>query len=248
MTEQKQEPLEQLNQAIEELVATGSSASKFAAEAFLIASDEMVGMTAEVGYTVGRNTQIWAEQGTEVLGRVVTPIAENPFVKYAARVPGVGWLLGALGQVDTEKLHADVYNLRQQYSFETPEQIAHRVTVDTALKAGGIGLATNIVPPIALMLFAVDIAAVTALQAEMVYRIADIYGFSLDDPARRGEVLAIFGLWIGGSGALKLGLSFAEAIPLIGPTIGAATDAALIYGLGMVACRFYEAKRRSLTY
>jgi hypothetical protein len=86
-----------------------------------------------------------------------------------------------------EKAQNEVDKLRQEYPLETPEQLAHRIMVDTALKAGGIGLLTNFVPPLALTLFAVDLAAVTALQAEMVYRIAAAYGFSLKDPARRGE-------------------------------------------------------------
>jgi uncharacterized protein (DUF697 family) len=246
MTGKKQEHSwdEQLNQAIAELVAAGATASKAAEKAFLVASDEFVGVTADVGHTVSKQAQAWAEQGTETVGRAVTPIAENPFIKYAAKVPGINWLLAALGQVDVNKTQAEIEKLRQENPFETTEQLAHRIMVDTALKAGGIGLATNIVPPIALMLFAVDIAAVTALQAAMVYRIAGLYGFPLNDPARRGEVLAIFGLSLGGSGAVKLGLSFVELLPGLGPIVGATSDAALIYALGHIACRFYESKRK----
>jgi uncharacterized protein (DUF697 family) len=155
--------------------------------------------------------------------------------------------MAALGQVDVEKAQDEVEKLRQEYPLETPEQLAHRIMVDTSLKAGGIGLLTNFVPPLALTLFAVDLAAVTALQAEMVYRIAAAYGFPLKDPARRGEVLAIFGLSVGGSGALKVGLSFVELLPVIGAVVGASSNAAVLYSLGHVACRFYEAKRNSVT-
>jgi uncharacterized protein (DUF697 family) len=246
MTGKKQENSwdEQLNRAIAELVAAGMTASEAAEKAFLVASDEFVGVTVDMGHTVSKQAQEWAEQGTETVGRAVTPIAENPFIKYAAKVPGINWLLAALGQVDVNKAQAEIETLRQENPFETTEQLAHRIMVDTALKAGTVGLVTNIVPPIALMLFAVDIAAVTALQAAMVYRIAGLYGFPLNDPARRGEVLAIFGLSLGGSGAVKLGLSFVELLPGLGPIVGATSDAALIYALGHIACRFYEAKRK----
>jgi len=182
-------------------------------------------------------------QGTESAGKIVAPIAEHPLTKFAAKVPGINLLLTALGQVDGEKAENEVNKLRLEYSLETPEQLAHRIIIDTALKAGGVGLLTNFVPPLALMLFGVELAAVTALQAEMVYRIAAAYGFPLDDPARRGEVLAIFALSVGGSGVLKLGLGIVELLPVIGAAVGASNNAGLIYSLGHVASRFYEAKR-----
>lgn len=185
------------------------------------------------------------EQGTERVGQMVAPIAESPLVKYATKVPGVRWLLSALGQVDIEQVEKEVAELRQRYPLETSEQLCHRVIVDTAIKAGGIGLATNFIPPLALTLLAVDLAAVAALQAEMIYRIAAIYGFSVHEPARRGEVLALFGLSSGGSNVIKSGLSIVELIPIVGTVAGTTSNAALIYSLGHVACYFYEAKQRS---
>ena len=201
---------------------------------------------SELGETIGPMVQRSLEQGTETVGKIVTPIAENPLVKFAAKMPGINLLLAALGQVDVQKAQQEVEQLRQTYPLETPEQLAQRIIADTSLKAGGIGLLTNFIPPLALTLFAVDIAAVTALQAEMIYRIAAVYGFPLTDPSRRGEVLAIFGLSVGGSGVLKLGLSLVEILPLIGAVVGASSDAALLYTLGQLACRFYAAKQQSL--
>jgi uncharacterized protein (DUF697 family) len=201
---------------------------------------------SDLGETIGPVVQRSLEQGTETVGKIVTPIAENPLVKFAAKVPGINLLLAALGQVDVQKAQQEVDQLRQTYPLETPEQLAQRIITDTSLKAGGIGLLTNFIPPLALTLFAVDIAAVTALQAEMIYRIAAVYGFPLTDPSRRGEVLAIFGLSVGGSGVLKLGLSLVEILPLIGAVVGASSDAALLYTLGQLACRFYAAKHQSL--
>jgi uncharacterized protein (DUF697 family) len=201
---------------------------------------------SDLGETIGPVVQRSLEQGTETVGKIVTPIAENPLVKFAAKMPGINLLLAALGQVDVQKAQQEVDQLRQTCPLETPEQLAQRIIADTSLKAGGIGLLTNFIPPLALTLFAVDIAAVTALQAEMIYRIAAVYGFPLTDPSRRGEVLAIFGLSVGGSGVLKLGLSLVEILPLIGAVVGASSDAALLYTLGQLACRFYAAKHQSL--
>jgi uncharacterized protein (DUF697 family) len=186
------------------------------------------------------------EQGTETIGNIVTPIAENPLVKYATKLPGISWLMAALGQVNAETVEKDVTALQQQYPLETPQQLAQRVVADSAFRAARIGLFTNILPPFALMLFAVDIAAVTALQAKMVYRIAAIYGFSLGEPTRRGEVLALWGLSMGGSSVLKAGLSVVEVIPLLGAAVGIASNAALLQSLGYVAIQFYEKKQASM--
>ncbi|WP_242024295.1 EcsC family protein [Trichocoleus sp. FACHB-591] len=232
---------------MQDAIATATRMAQAATEVLQATTGNVSTTTAAIGETIGPSVQRSLEQTTETVGKFVTPIAENPLVKFAAKVPGINLLMAALGQVDVQKAQREVDQLRQTYPLETPEQLAQRIISDTSLKAGGIGLLTNFIPPLALALFAVDIAAVTALQAEMIYRIAAVYGFPLTDPTRRGEVLAIFGLSVGGSGVLKLGLSFVEILPLIGPVVGASSDAALLYTLGQLACRFYEVKRQAAT-
>jgi uncharacterized protein (DUF697 family) len=107
----------------------------------------------------------------------------------------------------------------------------------------GSGLVSSLVPGQALALLTIDLAATTALQTEMVYQIAATYGLDLQDPARKGEVLAIFGLALGGSKALQAGLGFLRNVPLAGAMIGAGTNATMLYTLGHAACRFYETKQ-----
>jgi uncharacterized protein (DUF697 family) len=195
---------------------------------------------------VGVNVaQRWLEQGTETIGRVIVPIVDHPLIRLFSRVPGIGWILAALGQIDTDKAQAEVEQLRQQHPDETEAQLVNRLIVEHTLKAGGIGLLTNFIPPLALALLAIDVAAVAVLQSEMIYRIAAVYGFPLREGSRRAEVLAIFALARGGSIALKAGTSIVELVPGIGAVVGASTDAALLYALGYVASRFYEAKKNA---
>jgi uncharacterized protein (DUF697 family) len=195
-----------------------------------------------VGNTVGDTLHNLVEQSTEAVGKAITPIADNPLIKYATKLPGINWLMAALGQVDEEIVQQEIAVLRQKYPTDTTEQLAQRVMTETAWDAARIGLFTNFLPPLALMLFALDIGAVAALQAKMIYKIAGIYGFAPEDPTRRGEVLAIWGLSTSSSGFLKTGLSFVEIIPGVGAAVGITTDAALIYAVGALACRFYETK------
>jgi len=238
--------IDQLNDAITTVTQIATSTAKLASDALHSATNNVTTTANVVRETVAPLALQFVEQGTETVGKIVAPIAENQFVKYVSKVPGLSWLLTALGQVDLEVAQKEVDKLRQDYPFETPEEIAHRIVVDAALKAGGIGLVVNFIPPLALTLFAVDIAAITAIQAEMIYRIASAYGFSLQDSTRRGEVLAIFGLSLGGSGTLKVGLGLVELLPVVGAVIGASSNTALIYSLGFAACRFYEAKLNAL--
>jgi uncharacterized protein (DUF697 family) len=208
--------------------------------------------TDQMGDTIASATKVASdmlhmlvERSTEVVGGMATPIAENPVVQVATKLPGLRWLMAALGQVDVDKVQREAEALRQKYPIDTPEQLAHRVIVDTAMKAAGVGLVTNFLPPLAISLLAIDLAAITALQAEMIYHIAAIYGFSLKDPTRRGELLAIWLLSTGGSGVLKSGLSIVEIIPGIGAAVGTTGNAALLYSLGYLASQFYQTKQKS---
>ncbi len=158
-------------------------------------------------------------------------------------VLNLNWLVGASDSVDLEKATATANKLRQEHPNESPSQIAHRIMVDKATKAGGIGLASSILPGVAAALLAIDLAATTKLQTEMLYQIAAVYGLDLKDSARKGEVLAIFGLALGGGRLLKVaGLGLLRNVPFAGAAIAASSNATMIYSLGYAACRFYEAK------
>ncbi|ASC71829.1 hypothetical protein XM38_027830 [Halomicronema hongdechloris C2206] len=206
-------------------------------------SDTLYTGATQAGDAFIRLTYPLIEQGTEVLGRTVAPIADFPLIKTATGIPGINWLLAALGQVNAEEVRGAIAQLRRQHPLDTDEQLAQRVMLDTAGRAAQVGLLTNLVPPLALMLFALDIGAIAALQADMIYRIATIYGFSPAAASRRGEVLAIWSVSTGSSGLAKSGLSFVELLPLIGPAVGITSDAAIVYGVGFLACRYYDVKR-----
>ncbi|MEB3210836.1 MAG: hypothetical protein VKL39_05755 [Leptolyngbyaceae bacterium] len=195
-----------------------------------------------ISQELGRSAHLTVEQATEVIGKTVAPISENSFVQTLAKIPGLNWLLIGIGQVDIAKAEADVTRLKSQFPMEERWAIAQRVINETSMEAAKVGFLTNIIPPIALALFAVDLAAVTKLQAEMVYRIAAVYGFDLRDSVRRGEVIAIYGLSLGTGTPIKAGLSFVELIPVVGVAVGASSNAALIQVLGGVARQFYETK------
>ncbi|MGD1919691.1 MAG: hypothetical protein ACFCAD_12835 [Pleurocapsa sp.] len=189
-------------------------------------------------------TQKILEKTTVSTGETLEWIASNPILKSADNIIGLDWLMTFLGKVDTSRVQANVAKMRSQYPNETPNQIANRLIVEKTWKGGRLGLLTNIIPPIAALFLGIELIATTKLQTEMVYEIAAAYGVDLNEPARRGEVLAIFGLSLGAD-VLKTGLTIVEIIPGIGAVVGASTNAAMLYVLGQTACRFYQEKTSS---
>ena len=209
----------------------------------LEAGSTVVSTVASVGEVAAKQTHKIIEQATETAGNVVSHLSDNWLIHRLAGVVNLNWLVGASDSVNLVKAEAAVKHLKQKHPQDSPTQLAHQIMMDKAVKAGGIGLTTSIVPGAAAALLAVDLAATTELQSEMVYQIASIYGLDLQDPARKGEVLAIFGLGLGGGRLLKTaGLRLLRNIPFAGAVIGASANATMIFSLGYAACRFYETK------
>lgn len=231
------------SQAFSTAEQLGGLVSAVGTQIFNKVSSTAIDNTTRASEAAAESAHTALEQATESVGNTLHPIAENPAIDYVAKVPGLKWLTSALGKVDKEKAQADIDKLKAKHPNESAEDLAHRIIVDTTIKAGGIGLATNIIPPIALGLFAVDLAAIAALQSEMLYRIAGIYDFKVEDPARKGEALTVFALSLGTSTAVKTGLGVVELIPLVGAAVGASSNAGILYSFGIAASQFYKRKR-----
>ncbi|MEH2440220.1 hypothetical protein [Nostoc sp.] len=197
----------------------------------------------EVGEATGKQTHKFIEETTKTSGQVVDRLSENWLIRKLSGVLNLNWLIADNNLVDLEKAEAEVNKLKQNYPNELPSQIAHRIMMEKATQAGTVGLATSLLPGIAIALLAIDLTATTKLQSEMLYQIASVYELDLKDPARKGEILAIFGLALGGGRLLKAaGLGLLRNVPLAGAAIAASSNATMIYSLGYAACRFYEAK------
>lgn len=207
--------------------------------------NRMMTTLSEIRKQASQKTLKWIQDGTQSAGTVMTYVGNLPFVRPFAGALRLDWLVGISNNVDLATAEADVKALYDRHPNETPGQIAHRVIIRKSLQAGGIGLVSSLLPGLALPFLAVDVAATTALQTEMVYQIASAYGMDLSEPERKGEVLGIFGLALGGRNALKAGMGFLRNLPIAGAAIGAGTNATMLYSLGYAACRFYEAKLKT---
>lgn len=196
-----------------------------------------------IGTATAKTTQNLLEKSTQITGKVINHIGENWLIRRISGFLNLNWLIGATDSVDLEKVAVAVQKLQEKYPQASPREIAHRIMMEKAAKAGGIGLASSILPGVAAALLAVDLAATMQLQTEMLYQIAFAYGLDLQDPGRKGELLTIFGLGLGGNRLLKAaGLALLRNVPFAGAAIAASANATMSYSLGYAACRFYEAK------
>ena len=202
---------------------------------------DIISTVGSLSEALTTEAQKLVEQTTKSTGQTLDWIASNPVLTAADNIIGLDWLMTFLGKVNTTKIRATVAEMRSQYPNETAEQIAQRLIVQKTWEGGRLGLLTNIIPPIAALFLGVELIATTKLQTEMVYEIAAAYNLNLDEPTRRGEVLAIFGLSLGAD-VLKTGLTVVEILPGVGAVVGASTNAAILYVLGQTANRFYQQK------
>ncbi|MDY6782816.1 MAG: restriction endonuclease [Cyanobacteriota bacterium] len=227
-----------------------------AGELFGEATERAKGMADAIGTTAAKASEAAmgamrvfgdaAGKVTEGTGYLLEVIQGNPALKQLNQGFKADWLVNLLDRVDVETAEGEVKRLQREYPHETPPEIAHRIMLQKAMLAGGSSLATNLLPSSATPLLAVDLASTTLLHAEMIYQIAGVYGVDLKNPERKAEVLAIFGLSLGGKQAIEAGLEVLfRNIPVAGAVIGAGSNAVMVYALGYGACRFYEAKLNS---
>ncbi len=243
--------------AVQEVTQTHQKVMNSATQA----GKAMVDTAAGLGVAAGKQTRQIFEQASESTGKAIAFLNHNPLLRYVTKLLRVDWLVGIIDRVDVVKAKAAVTQLQEKYPQEPPAQIAHRLMVEKSFYAGGMGLASSLVPGAGLATLGVDLMTTTLLQAEMVYQIAAAYGLDLADPARKGEVLAIFGIALGGDRALKaglgalrtspimgkVGLGLLRATPIAGAVISASANAFMLYSLGYAACRFYEAQQNPLS-
>ncbi|MGP1382262.1 MAG: YcjF family protein [Thainema sp.] len=237
-------PFEQLAQMGETAIATTIALGEVVGKSVYDATQPVSGTLTEWGELA--NQQVyqlidWAAEGT---GQAVTAVGQLPFADRVAGLFRLDWLVDSGEKVNARQAKQAVEDLQQQYPNESALEIAQRIMNQKAVVAGGTGFTSSLIPGVAVALLAIDLAATTAIQAEMVYQIAAAYGFDLKEPARKGELVLVIGLAMGSTNIVKTGLGIFRNIPLAGPVIGASTDIAVLYTVGYAACQYYEMKQK----
>ncbi len=157
----------------------------------------------------------------------------------------VGWLAGEFANIDFPASRNSVNRLQGRYKESTPYEIAHILIIHKSLQAAGVELISKtVVKDILIGLAKIDLPSISKLSAEMVYQIAEIYGFSLDSEERKQEALMIFGATLLGERAINAGIDWLKLDPMKAKVLTVTSKALMIYAIGNAACVFYAAKAK----
>lgn len=122
-----------------------------------------------------------------------------------------------------------------QLDLVTCRARAWRVVQEKAVMAGGVALVLSPIPGISQV-------PLTSIEAKMVYDVALIYGYKLEE---RQLVAVVTSLLAGGTVAKIAVMEAATFFPVVGSIVKTAVGGGAALGFGKVAIDFFEKRRRS---
>ena len=160
------------------------------------------------------------------------------------------WIAESICDINFNAASKSVTRLITRVRHKTPREIAQRLIIHKSLQAAGLELIGDVVATVNNILDGlgaegVDLPQIAKLGAEMVYQIADIYGFNMDDPERKQEALFIFGFIFLGEKIIDIGIDWLKLGYINNKLLKVGIKALMIYGLGHAACFYYEYKAKS---
>ncbi|MBW4699384.1 MAG: EcsC family protein [Aphanocapsa lilacina HA4352-LM1] len=159
---------------------------------------------------IGPQVMTWVAATRSRLGDSLQAVRTSDWMQQIGRTIGANWILQLLDQVNVQKVRETVTTLQIEHPGESPPELAQRLIQRKAVFAGGVGVASGLLPPgINLPMVAADVVATVMLEIELIYEIACLYGLDLGDPDRKGEAVLVLAL---GSGADRLAGAGTQAL------------------------------------
>jgi hypothetical protein len=157
------------------------------------------------------------------------------------------WIAESTCDINFRAASKSVKRLTKRVRHKTPHEIAHKLIIDKSLQAAGLELIGDMVATVNNILEGlgakgIDLPEIAKLAAEMIYQIAEIYGFNIDAPERKQEALFIFGFIFSGEKVIDIGIDWLKLGYLENKLLKVGTKALMIYGTGHAACFYYEYK------
>lgn len=112
---------------------------------------------------------------------------------------------------------------------------AQRMVNEKALMAGGVALVLSPIPGVSQI-------PLTSIEAKMVYDVALVYGYKLDEK----QIVTIVGSLLAGGTIAKIAvMETATFIPVVGTVVKTAVGGSAAYGFGRLAIEYFEKRRRA---
>lgn len=157
------------------------------------------------------------------------------------------WIAESTCDINFTAASKSVTRLITRVGHKTPREIARRLIIHKSLQAAGLELIGDVVVTVNNILDGlgaegIDLPEIAKLGTEMVYQIAQIYGFNMDAPERKEEALFLFGLIFLGEKIIDIGIDWLKLGCINNKILKVGSKALMIYGLGYAACFYYEYK------
>ncbi|NJK51130.1 hypothetical protein HC931_26205 [Candidatus Gracilibacteria bacterium] len=156
-------------------------------------------------------------------------------------------------QVNLTYVKKFVAVLKEKFSNKKSEEIAQQVVVQQTLRIVRDSAAISMVPGKLAESMGFDQAAITLIQVETIYQIAEAYELDLVISERREEALAVFDRAFRSTRQMKMAMNLGvipvlpvvggilSTVPVLGSVLNVGSDAFLISLIGDIACQLYKA-------
>lgn len=162
----------------------------------------------------------------------------------------IEWIAESRCDINFTAATKSVQRLITRTGHKTPYEIAHQLIIHKSLQVAGLELIGDVVETVNNILDGlgsegIDLPEIAKLSAEMVYQIAQIYGFDIDDAERKQEALYIFTFTCLAEKAITIGIDWLKLGYGSTKLLNVGSKALMIYGIGHLACFYYEYKSQS---
>ncbi|MEL0601848.1 MAG: GUN4 domain-containing protein [Planktothrix rubescens PR222] len=155
------------------------------------------------------------------------------------------WIAESIGEINFSAAEKSVNRLKSRSRNQTPYEIAHQLIIHKSLQAAGVELIVDVVQTVNYILDKlknIELPSLSKLAAEMIYQIADIYGFDAKATERKTEALYIFGFTLLSEKVVEAGIDWLKSGIALTKALKVGAKALMIYGIGHLACYYYEYK------
>jgi len=155
------------------------------------------------------------------------------------------WIAESICEINFRAAEKSVNRLKSRSRNQTPYEIAHQLIIHKSLQAAVVELIADVVQTVNYILNGlqtIELPRLSKLAAEMIYQIADIYGFDAKATERKTEALYIFGFTLLSEKVVEAGIDWLKSGIALTKALKVGAKALMIYGIGHLACYYYEYK------
>lgn len=160
------------------------------------------------------------------------------------------WIVNSLCDINFHKSNKYVQLLQKKYSDKSNHEKAQIIIISKTLEAGGLELGNQLLDlfsglkGIIQNISGCRFEEITDISVKMVYEIAYLYGFDVQDQDIKTDLIIAFGAAFVGEQVIDYGVAWLSFSKFATIAISVSAKALMIYSIGQIACAIYEEKSK----